>query len=120
MPVYLDHAATTPLRPEALAAFTDALGLVGNPSSIHSQGQQARRMLEEAREAEAPDQGRLVHDSQTDRSTTQGEGHPRGEEGLPGGAGQVAGHRVSLRYLMRWGSKGLRPRTSFRYCSYSV
>ncbi|KQR52802.1 cysteine desulfurase [Leifsonia sp. Leaf336] len=53
MPVYLDHAATTPLRPEALAAFTDALGLVGNPSSIHSQGQQARRMLEEAREAVA-------------------------------------------------------------------
>lgn len=53
MPVYLDHAATTPLRPEAIAAFTDALGLVGNPSSIHSQGQQARRMLEEAREAVA-------------------------------------------------------------------
>jgi cysteine desulfurase len=53
VPVYLDHAATTPLRPEALAAFTDALGLVGNPSSIHSQGQQARRMLEEAREAVA-------------------------------------------------------------------
>lgn len=53
MPVYLDHAATTPMRPEAIAAFTDALGLVGNPSSIHSQGQQAKRMLEEAREAVA-------------------------------------------------------------------
>jgi cysteine desulfurase len=53
VPVYLDHAATTPLRPEAIAAFSDALGLVGNPSSIHSQGQQARRMLEEAREAVA-------------------------------------------------------------------
>lgn len=53
MPVYLDHAATTPLRPEAIAAFSDALGLVGNPSSIHSHGQQARRMLEEAREAVA-------------------------------------------------------------------
>lgn len=53
MPVYLDHAATTPMRPEAIAAFTDALGVVGNPSSIHSQGQQARRMLEEAREAVA-------------------------------------------------------------------
>jgi cysteine desulfurase len=53
VPVYLDHAATTPLRPEAIAAFTDALGLVGNPSSIHSQGQQARRMLEEARETVA-------------------------------------------------------------------
>ncbi|QNE34461.1 cysteine desulfurase family protein [Leifsonia shinshuensis] len=53
MPVYLDHAATTPMRPEAIAAFTDALGLVGNPSSIHSQGQRAKRMLEEAREAVA-------------------------------------------------------------------
>jgi cysteine desulfurase len=53
VPVYLDHAATTPMRPEAIAAFTDALGLVGNPSSIHSQGQQAKRMLEEAREAVA-------------------------------------------------------------------
>ncbi|MFJ3488521.1 cysteine desulfurase family protein [Leifsonia aquatica] len=53
MPVYLDHAATTPMRPEAIAAFADAMGVVGNPSSIHSQGQQAKRMLEEAREAVA-------------------------------------------------------------------
>ena len=50
MAVYLDHAATTPMLPEVLAAYTAALGLVGNPSSIHSQGQNARRMLEEARE----------------------------------------------------------------------
>lgn len=53
MPVYLDHAATTPLRPEAAEALVAALGVVGNPSSIHSQGQQARRMLEEARETVA-------------------------------------------------------------------
>ncbi|MGO4535547.1 cysteine desulfurase family protein [Leifsonia sp. 2MCAF36] len=53
MPVYLDHAATTPMRPEAIAAYTEAMGVVGNPSSIHSQGQQARRMLEEARETVA-------------------------------------------------------------------
>ncbi|GLK17486.1 cysteine desulfurase family protein [Herbiconiux flava] len=51
MPVYLDHAATTPMLPTARAAYVDALGVVGNPSSIHSQGQQAKRMLEEAREA---------------------------------------------------------------------
>ncbi|TQL47648.1 cysteine desulfurase [Homoserinimonas aerilata] len=50
MPVYLDHAATTPLLPEARAAYIAALDLVGNPSSIHSQGQGAKRMLEEARE----------------------------------------------------------------------
>ncbi|MBX3093052.1 MAG: cysteine desulfurase [Cryobacterium sp.] len=50
MPVYLDHAATTPMLPEAIAAYTEALSLVGNPSSIHSAGQNAKRMLEEARE----------------------------------------------------------------------
>ncbi|MEO6944160.1 MAG: cysteine desulfurase family protein [Lacisediminihabitans sp.] len=50
MAVYLDHAATTPMLPEAREAYIDALGLVGNPSSIHSQGQNAKRMLEEARE----------------------------------------------------------------------
>jgi cysteine desulfurase len=57
MGIYLDHAATTPLRPEVLAAYISALGVVGNPSSIHSQGQQARRMLEEAREAVASSVG---------------------------------------------------------------
>lgn len=57
MPVYLDHAATTPMLPTARAAYVDALGVVGNPSSIHSQGQQAKRMLEEAREAIAASLG---------------------------------------------------------------
>lgn len=50
MPVYLDHAATTPMLTDAIAAYTEALSLVGNPSSIHSAGQNAKRMLEEARE----------------------------------------------------------------------
>lgn len=51
--VYLDHAATTPMLPEAIAAYAEAMSVVGNPSSIHSQGQQAKRMLEEARETVA-------------------------------------------------------------------
>ncbi len=50
MTVYLDHAATTPMLPEAIAALTDALGRVGNPSSIHAAGQEAKRLLEGARE----------------------------------------------------------------------
>jgi cysteine desulfurase len=50
MAIYLDHAATTPMSPEVLAAYVSALSVVGNPSSIHSQGQNAKRMLEEARE----------------------------------------------------------------------
>jgi cysteine desulfurase len=48
--VYLDHAATTPMRPEAIDAVTRALRVVGNPSSIHSAGQEAKRLLEESRE----------------------------------------------------------------------
>jgi cysteine desulfurase len=51
--VYLDHAATTPLRPEALEALTAELALVGNPSSQHTSGRRARRVVEESREAVA-------------------------------------------------------------------
>jgi cysteine desulfurase len=57
MPIYLDHAATTPMAPEVLAAYVSALTVVGNPSSIHSQGQNAKRMLEEAREQVAASVG---------------------------------------------------------------
>ena len=49
-PVYLDHAATTPLLAEALAAMTDELGQFGNPSSLHNAGRRARRVVEESRE----------------------------------------------------------------------
>jgi cysteine desulfurase len=55
--IYLDHAATTPMRPTVVAAFAAALPVVGNPSSIHSQGQSAKRMLEEARETVAASLG---------------------------------------------------------------
>jgi cysteine desulfurase len=48
--VYLDHAATTPMLPEALAAMTDELAQVGNPSSLHNAGRRARRIVEESRE----------------------------------------------------------------------
>ncbi len=47
---YLDHAATTPLRPEAREAWIAASALVGNASSIHGGGQASRRLLEESRE----------------------------------------------------------------------
>ncbi|MEA5453128.1 cysteine desulfurase family protein [Sinomonas sp. JGH33] len=51
MPVYLDHAATTPVRPRALSLFTEQAALGGNPSSLHAAGQRARRALEDARES---------------------------------------------------------------------
>lgn len=50
---YLDHAATTPLRPEAREAWLEASEMVGNASSTHGAGQDARRLLEEARERSA-------------------------------------------------------------------
>lgn len=50
MPVYLDHAATTPIAAEALAALTRELARTGNPSSLHGAGRRARRSVEDARE----------------------------------------------------------------------
>jgi cysteine desulfurase len=51
VPIYLDHAATTPLRPEALEAMLPYLGgEFGNPSSPHSYGRRARAALDEAHE----------------------------------------------------------------------
>jgi cysteine desulfurase len=47
---YLDHAATTPMLPEALDAYVAAAGQVGNPSSLHAAGRCARRLVEESRE----------------------------------------------------------------------
>ena len=49
-PIYLDHAATTPLRPEARAAMEEGFALWANPSSPHAAGRRARAALEEARE----------------------------------------------------------------------
>src|SRR6218665_992620 len=48
--VYLDHAATTHLRPDSRAALIAALDVLGNPASIHTDGQRARQLLEDSRE----------------------------------------------------------------------
>jgi cysteine desulfurase len=47
--IYLDHAATTPIRPEAAAAVAEGMRLWANPSSPHAEGRAARAALEEAR-----------------------------------------------------------------------
>jgi cysteine desulfurase len=49
-PVYLDHAASTPMYPEALAVMTEQMSRIGNPSSLHASGRSARRVVEESRE----------------------------------------------------------------------
>ena len=48
--VYLDHAATTPMLPEAVEAMAAQLAQVGNASSLHAAGRRARRVVEESRE----------------------------------------------------------------------
>jgi len=55
--IYLDWNATTPLRPEAKAAMAKAWEVGGNPSSVHAEGRQARRLMEEARAAVAASVG---------------------------------------------------------------
>jgi cysteine desulfurase len=47
---YLDHAATTPMVPEAIAVLAEQLARTGNASSLHASGRGARRTVEEARE----------------------------------------------------------------------
>jgi cysteine desulfurase len=47
---YLDHAATTPMVPQAIEAMTEQLAITGNASSLHTAGRAARRVVEESRE----------------------------------------------------------------------
>lgn len=47
--IYLDFNATAPLRPEVLAAMTQALAQCGNPSSVHTEGRAAHKRIEDAR-----------------------------------------------------------------------
>src|SRR5437588_9431478 len=47
---YLDHNATSPLRPEAGTAMQRALELAGNPSAVHRAGSKARALVDDARE----------------------------------------------------------------------
>ncbi|MGW7050939.1 cysteine desulfurase family protein [Streptomyces sp. NPDC054887] len=54
---YLDHAATTPMLPEAVGAMTAQLAVTGNASSLHAAGRRARRTVEEARETLAESLG---------------------------------------------------------------
>ncbi|WP_333712236.1 aminotransferase class V-fold PLP-dependent enzyme, partial [Yoonia sp.] len=49
MRTYLDHNATTPLRPQARAAMLAAMDLLGNPSSVHAEGRAAKALIETAR-----------------------------------------------------------------------
>jgi cysteine desulfurase len=60
--VYLDWNATTPLRPETRQAMAAAWDLQGNPSSVHAEGRQARRLVEDARTSIASAVGAISRD----------------------------------------------------------
>lgn len=59
--IYLDWNATASLRPEAKAAMVEAWDWIGNPSSVHSEGRAARRLIEDARAALAAATGAKPH-----------------------------------------------------------
>ena len=50
MAIYLDHAATTPMHPAAIDAYSRQMAEVGNASSLHAQGRAVRKSVEESRE----------------------------------------------------------------------
>ena len=50
MPVYLDHAATSPIRESVLERYVATLTEIGNPASVHAFGQRSRQILEQSRE----------------------------------------------------------------------
>jgi cysteine desulfurase len=113
MAIYLDHAATTPLRPEVLAAMTPYLGGVfGNPSSAHLFGRQAREALDDAHQRLA----RAIGGDAREIVFTSG-GTEANNLALKGAAwaGRAKGHRIittpiehhavghSLAYLEKFG-----------------
>ncbi|HSS35055.1 MAG TPA: cysteine desulfurase family protein [Patescibacteria group bacterium] len=113
MTIYLDHAATTPVRPEVVAAMVPYLGEVfGNPSSAHAYGRRARAVLDEAHELLA---SRL--NAQPREIVFTSGGTEASNLALKGAAwaGKARGHRIvtssiehhavghSLRYLEKFG-----------------
>jgi cysteine desulfurase len=50
MAIYLDHAATTPMNPAAIDAYSRQMAEIGNASSLHAQGRAVRKAVEESRE----------------------------------------------------------------------
>jgi len=84
--IYLDHNATTPVRPEVVEAMLPFLrGGYGNPNSVHSAGQEARRAVETAREAVAS----LIHAGSADEIMFTSGGSEADAAAVAGGAERV-------------------------------
>jgi cysteine desulfurase len=91
-PIYLDHAATTPVRPEVLEAMLPFYGpRFGNPSSVHRWGREARTALDEARERVAKSLNAQTDEicftsggTEADNIAVLGAWHARRDEGRNG------------------------------------
>ena len=75
MSVFLDHASTTALRKTAKTALNDALEMLGNPSSVHSQGRTTRELLEASRDALAQACGANRSEIIFNSGGTEGDNH---------------------------------------------
>src|SRR5699024_7185793 len=100
---YLDHAATTPVRPEVADAYAQALQVGGNPSSLHAAGRAARRVLEESRESIAADLGAdpaevilTAGGTESDNLAVQGIWRARAKEGRNGLVTSAVEHHAVL------------------------
>lgn len=100
---YFDHAATTPVRPEAADAFAQALQVAGNPSSLHAAGRAARRVLEESRESIAADLGAdpaevilTAGGTEADNLAVQGIWRAAAQAGRPGLVTSAVEHHAVL------------------------
>ena len=83
---YLDHNATTPLRPEARDAMISAMDVVGNPSSVHGEGRGAKSLMEKSRAAIATAFGADVADVIFTSSATEAASLALEGRGLVGSA----------------------------------
>src|SRR4051794_33694236 len=113
-PIYLDHAATTPVREEVFAAMQPFFGpRFGNPSSVHRWGRDARTALDEARERVArclgasPDE--VVFTScgtEADNMAVIGVWRARHGEGRRGAASTPIEHKAVLGALHQIAKEG--------------
>ena len=96
--LYLDHAATTPPRPEAIRAVADGLTRWANPSSPHGEGRAARRALEDARASVA---AAVVFAREVDTRTKKDPRIVEAEKALATGGGAAKSRLAELMRLVK-------------------
>src|ERR1043165_7308875 len=117
-PIYLDHAATTPVRPEVLEAMMPSFGpRCGNPSSMHRWGREARTALDEARERVARCLGANVDEivftsggTEADNIAVLGAWRARRSEGRNAVVASPIEHKAVLESIHQAGREGAEER----------